>query len=147
MVSILLSALSTSACDGLNGQAGESRSTGATRPSMTAKPCGVCIQLLEARIYVAEMSVPAANHHRGKEVEPRSDLRPFEQQHAREACLQKERCEHLPAEERSGNASYEYRITAPIGTAGYLDLRGPRKLSVALGSPRAGRVFLKFAAL
>ncbi|MCY1431024.1 hypothetical protein D9M71_469850 [compost metagenome] len=37
-----------------------SQSTGTTRPSMISKPCGVCIQLLEARIQKVEMMVPMA---------------------------------------------------------------------------------------
>jgi hypothetical protein len=37
-----------------------SQSTGTTRPPMISCPCGVCIQLLEARIQVAEISVPSA---------------------------------------------------------------------------------------
>ena len=36
------------------------QSTGTTRPSMIACPCGVCIQLFEAKIQVVEISVPTA---------------------------------------------------------------------------------------
>ena len=37
-----------------------SQSTGTTRPSMISWPCGVCIQLFEAMIQVAEIKVPSA---------------------------------------------------------------------------------------
>ncbi|MNW06177.1 hypothetical protein D3C71_2025350 [compost metagenome] len=37
-----------------------SQSVGTTLPLMISKPCGVCIQLLDARIQVVEISVPSA---------------------------------------------------------------------------------------
>ncbi len=36
------------------------QSTGTTMPSMISWPCGVCIQLLDARIQNVEISVPTA---------------------------------------------------------------------------------------
>src|SRR6266446_6774001 len=47
-----------------------SQSTGTTRPLMISKPCGVCIQLLEARIQNAEMSVPIATMIVAKKCKP-----------------------------------------------------------------------------
>ena len=47
-----------------------SQSTGTTRPSTISKPCGVCIQLLEARIQVAEISVPSATITVAKKCRP-----------------------------------------------------------------------------
>src|SRR5260370_7266658 len=47
-----------------------SQSTGTTRPLTISKPCGVCIQLLEARIQVADMSVPIATMTVAKKCRP-----------------------------------------------------------------------------
>src|SRR5258708_34126828 len=47
-----------------------SQSTGTTRPLIISKPCGVCIQLLEARIQNAEMSVPIATMIVAKKCRP-----------------------------------------------------------------------------
>ncbi|MNH21602.1 hypothetical protein D3C79_814190 [compost metagenome] len=44
--------------DGLKMMANQS--TGTTTPLITSCPCGVCIQLFEARIQVAEIIVPTA---------------------------------------------------------------------------------------
>ncbi|MNH26028.1 hypothetical protein D3C79_860570 [compost metagenome] len=47
------------------------QSTGTTRPSMISCPCGVCIQLLEARIQKVETSVPSATMTVAKKCRPR----------------------------------------------------------------------------
>src|SRR3979409_2801118 len=47
-----------------------SQADGATRPLIISKPCGVCIQLLEARIQNAEMSVPIATMIVAKKCRP-----------------------------------------------------------------------------
>ena len=47
-----------------------SQSVGTTRPSMISNPCGVCIQLLDARIHVAEISVPSATISVAKKCSP-----------------------------------------------------------------------------
>ncbi|MCY1461072.1 hypothetical protein D9M71_786920 [compost metagenome] len=48
-----------------------SQSTGTTRPSMISWPCGVCIQLLEARIQKVETSVPSATITVERKCKPR----------------------------------------------------------------------------
>src|SRR3984885_9206094 len=47
-----------------------SQSTGTTRPLTISKPCGACIQLLEARIQNAEISVPVATMIVAKKCRP-----------------------------------------------------------------------------
>ncbi|MCY1520579.1 hypothetical protein D9M68_553610 [compost metagenome] len=46
------------------------QSTGITRPSTISKPCGVCIQLFEARIQKVEISVPIATITVAKKCSP-----------------------------------------------------------------------------
>ncbi|MNN71313.1 hypothetical protein D3C81_1872380 [compost metagenome] len=48
-----------------------SQSTGITWPLMISCPCGVCIQLLEARIQKVETSVPMATITVAKKCKPR----------------------------------------------------------------------------
>lgn len=47
-----------------------SQSTGTTWPLMISCPCGVCIQLLEARIQKVEISVPSATMQVAKKCRP-----------------------------------------------------------------------------
>ncbi|MNG20735.1 hypothetical protein D3C84_1050150 [compost metagenome] len=51
-----------------------SQSVGMTWPLIISKPCGVCIQLLEARIQKVEMSVPMATMTVAKKCRPRPTL-------------------------------------------------------------------------
>ncbi|MNP67987.1 hypothetical protein D3C76_1638870 [compost metagenome] len=46
------------------------QSTGTTWPLTISKPCGVCIQLLEARIQKVEMIVPSATMQVAKKCSP-----------------------------------------------------------------------------
>ncbi|MCY1344152.1 hypothetical protein D9M68_574230 [compost metagenome] len=46
------------------------QSVGTTRPLMISKPAGVCIQLFDARIQVADISVPSATITVAKKCRP-----------------------------------------------------------------------------
>ncbi|VVA50913.1 hypothetical protein SERVES_04693 [Serratia ficaria] len=48
-----------------------SQSTGTTMPFSMAKPCGVCIQLLEDRIQKVDIKVPSATMQVAKKCSPR----------------------------------------------------------------------------
>ncbi|MNH39389.1 hypothetical protein D3C79_1005510 [compost metagenome] len=50
------------------------QSTGTTTPLITSCPCGVCIQLFDARIQVAEIIVPTATMTVAKKCKPRPTL-------------------------------------------------------------------------
>ena len=91
-----------------------SQSTGTTRPSMISKPCGVCIQLFDARIQVAEISVPERDHDGREEMQPWPDLVPAEQHDAEEARLEEEGGQHLIGEQRAGDAAGEGGEIAPV---------------------------------
>ena len=82
---------------------------------MISKPCGVCIQLLEARIQKAEISVPIATMTVAKKCRPRPDLVPSEQHDAEEAGFEEEGGQHLVGEQRPGDAAGEGREIAPVG--------------------------------
>src|SRR6266436_6181645 len=81
-----------------------SQSTGTTRPSMISNPCGVCIQLLEARIQVAEISVPSATMMVAKKC------------NTQKSGLEEEGSQHLICEQRPSDAAGESREIAPVGT-------------------------------
>ena len=83
------------------------QSTGTTRPFDDSKPCGVCIQLLEARIQNAEISVPIATISVAKKCRPGPTLFHAEQHHAEEAGFEEEGGHHLVGEQRPGDGAGE----------------------------------------
>ncbi len=62
---------------------------GHDRPSTISNPCGVCIQLLEARIQKVEMIGTQRHHAGGEKVQPRPHAVPAEKHHPEEARFQK----------------------------------------------------------
>src|ERR1700682_2411060 len=92
-----------------------SQSTGTTRPLMISKPCGVCIQLLEARIQNAEMTVPIATMTVAKKCRPGPTFFHPNSITPRNPGFEEESGQHLVAEQRTCDGSCEGRVMAPVG--------------------------------
>ena len=82
---------------------------------MISKPCGVCIQLLEARIQKVEISVPIATITVEKKCKPRPTLFQPNSITPEETGFEEECREHFIGQQRPGDGAGEVREAAPVG--------------------------------
>jgi hypothetical protein len=78
------------------------------------KPCGVCIQLLEARIQKVETNVPSATMQVVKMQRWRHFI-PAKQHHPEESRFEEEGGQHFVQQQRAGNTASELGKSAPVG--------------------------------